>query len=133
VNGKTRPVVSSAYLWAPGLALGSVAALVGVFSESRGNLWLLTIPFWLGLGGAPGYLWTWYRLRTGRSARKGSILAARVSIAVALVGSVSGALLMVTVLPLMVLPAVSAYCCVQLFRMTRLIGTSAPVEVEQER
>jgi hypothetical protein len=121
MNRSQPPVLSSAYLLAPALALISVAALVSVFSQGVGKLWLLTVPFWLGLASAPGYLWTWRRLRSRRVAKKSAMLGARVSLVVALVASISGAVLMVTVLPLMLLPAVSAYCCVRLLQLTRLI------------
>jgi hypothetical protein len=95
MSRRQPPVVSSAYLLAPGLALASVAALVSVFSEGTGKLWLLTARFWLGLASAPGYFWTWSRLRSGRAAKASAVLGARVSLVAALVASLSGAVLMV--------------------------------------
>jgi hypothetical protein len=106
---------SVAYLLAPCIAVLCAAGPIMGLRVGTVPLWISNLPFWIGMAGAPGYVYVWSERWRGRRLSRPFIYWVHVSMAAAFVASVWGALLLLLSVLFWVFPAISAWMTVQLW------------------
>ena len=107
---------SVAYLLAPCIAVLVAAAPIMVFHVGTVPLWISNLPFWIGMVGAPGYVYVWSERWRGKRVSLPLAWWVHLSLAAAFVASLWGALLLLLTFIFWVFPAISAWMTVQLWK-----------------
>jgi hypothetical protein len=107
--------LSSAYLLAPCIAVLFAAGPILDLRIGTVPWWFSNLPFWIGVAGAPGYVYVWSERWRGPRLSWPMTYWVHVSLAAAFVASVWGSILLLLSFLFWVFPAISAWLTVQLW------------------
>ena len=108
-----RPSV--AYLLAPCIAVLSAAGPILGLRVGTVPIWISNLPFWIGVVGAPGYVYVWSGRWRGRRLPVPMVLWVHVSMAAAFAASAWGSILLLLSVLFWIFPAISAWLTVKLW------------------
>jgi hypothetical protein len=106
---------SLAYLLTPCIAVLCAAGPILGLRVGTVPWWFSNLPFWIGMAGAPGYVYVWSDRWRGRHLPWPVIYGLHASMGAALVASVWSTVLLLFTVLFWVFPAISAWLTVQLW------------------